>query len=143
MNAFRWVIFIPAGVTLGLLFSFPLILFYNIWDLDNIFFTSVVKNSFSVYFMALCMAWVSPSTFSLSGFKTFVSILFGVILALSSMALLGGKTEMLFGEISGEVIGLLLGYLAATQWDKNSLRVLLADTKGAFPYNSYNKHPDQ
>ena len=142
MNTFRWIIFIPAGLVLGIIFSFPISLFYSVWNLDNIFFTSVVKNSFSMYFTILCMAWISPSTFSISRFKIFVSILFGAILSLTTIALLGGKTEMLFWEHSGEVTGLMLGYLAAMQWDKNSLRVLLADTKGAFPYNSYNKSTD-
>ena len=128
---------------LGFLFAFPIIFFYNIFNLDNVFFTSVVKNAFSFYFMALCMAWIVPGSFNLSGFKTFISVLFGVVIALSSVALLGEKSEMLLWECSGEVVGLLIGYLGFMQWDKNSLSVLLVNTKGANPYNSYNKLPDQ
>ena len=143
MKALRWALFIPGGVVLGFLFAFPIIFFYNIFNLDNVFFTSSVKNGVSFYFMALCMAWIAPSSFSLSGFKAFISVLFGVVVALSSVALLGEKSEILWWEYSGEVIGLLLGYLGATQWDKNSLRVLLVNTKGVNPYTSYNKQPDQ
>ena len=143
MNTIRWILFIPLGAALGLLFAFPIILFYNIWNLDNIFFTSVVKNAFGFYFMALCMAWIVPSSFELSGFKTFLSVLFGVVIAFSSLALLSERNEMLFWEYSGELVGSLIGYLGATQWDKNSLRVLLVNTSSANPYNSYNKQPDR
>ena len=142
MNALRWALFVPGGILIGFLFAFPIILFYNIFNLDNIFFTSVVKNAFGFYFTALCMAWIAPSSFNISGFKTFLSVSFGVVIALSSIALLSERSEILVWEYSGEVVGLLLGYLGATQWDKNSLRVLLLNTKGANPYNSYNKHSE-
>lgn len=88
------------------------------------------------------MAWIAPSSFNISGFKTFLCVSFGVVIALSSIGLLDERREILVWEYLGEVVGLLIGYLGAMQWDKNSLRVLLLNTKGANPYNSYNKHSE-
>jgi hypothetical protein len=135
----RWILFIPLGALLGFLFALPIIFFYNLWNLDNIFFTSLVKNGFSTYFAILSMAWVVPKTFDLSGFKTFASILFGCVLGISSLALLGQRDagSFLSWEYSGEVLGLTLGYLSAVHWDKNSIKALLSKMKGASPYTAY------
>ena len=40
MAIIRWLSFIPLGVVLGFIFALPPVFFYNIWNLDNIFFTS-------------------------------------------------------------------------------------------------------
>ena len=135
----RWILFIPLGALLGFLFALPIIFFYNLWNLDNVFFTSLVKNGFSTYFVILSMAWVVPKGFELSGFKTFASILFGCVLGISSLALLGQRDagSVLSWEYSGEALGLTLGYLSAVHWDKNSIKALLSKTKGASPYTAY------
>jgi hypothetical protein len=135
----RWILFIPLGALLGFLFALPIIFFYNLWNLENVFITSLVKNGFSTYFVVLSMAWVVPKSFELSGFKTFTSILFGCVLGISSLALLGQRDagSLLSWEYSGEVLGLSLGYLSAVHWDKKSVKALLSKTKGASPYTAY------
>lgn len=145
MKALRWISFIPVGILLGFLFAFPIIFFYNIWNLDNLFFTSVVKNGFSTYFIILCMAWIAPNTFGYSGFKILVSIIYGVVVAVSSLGLLTQpEAQGIMGwEYAGEVVGMTLGYLSSTQWDKHSVRLLLSDTKAVHPYNTYTHKPIQ
>lgn len=144
MTTVRWILFIPLGALLGFLFAIPIIFFYNLWNLDNIFFTSLVKNGFGTYFIILSMAWVAPKNFELSGFKTFTSILFGCVLALSLLALLGERDagSFLSWEYSGEVLGLTLGYLGAVHWDKNSIKALLKKAKGANPYTAHSVTSD-
>ena len=141
MQALRWILFIPGGLLLGIAFAIPFTFLYSIWNLDNIFFMSVVKNGFYFYYMALCMAWIAPSTFNYSGFRTFISILFGVMVAISARALLVERDELWFWELAGEVTGLALGYMGATVWDKNSVPALLANMKGVCPFNAYDKKP--
>ena len=138
MTALRWITFIPIGILLGVVFALPLIFFYNIWNLDNVLFTSVVKNVFSIYFMILCMAWIVPDTFSKSGFKTLVSVLFGFVTAGTLMALVGPTDgdDNLRWEAAGEIVGATLGFLSGTQWDQKGLQLLLNNVKGVHPYNT-------
>ena len=138
MKALRWITFIPVGMLLGVVFSIPIVFFYNIWNLDNVFFTSVVKNGVGTYFMILCMAWIVPDTFSKSGFKTLVSVLFGVVIAGTLMALVGTTygDDNLRWEAAGEIVGATLGFLAGTQWDQKGLQLLLDNVKGVHPYNA-------
>jgi len=135
----RWILFIPLGYLLGFLFALPIIFFYNLWNLDNVFLTSLVKNGFCTYFVILSMAWVAPKSFDLSGFKAFTSILLGCGLGISLLALLGqpDARSLLFWEYSGEVLGLALGYLSAIHWDKKSVKALLSKAKGVSPYTAY------
>ena len=139
MTIIRWLIFIPLGAVLGFIFALPSILVLNISNLDNIFFTSIVKNGFSTFFMILCMAWIVPKSLGVTGLKTLVSILYGIVIALTSRALLTTpEAKGIEGwEYAGEVIGLTLGYLSATVWDKHSLKNLLQNEKGVMPYNAY------
>jgi len=139
MKTVRWILFIPLGILLGFLFALPIIFLFNVSNLDNVFFTSLIKNCFSTYFVILSMAWVAPKNFELSGFKTFASILFGCVLSIASLALLEqrGAVSYLSWEYSGEVLGLTLGYLSAVHWDKNSIKALLSKTKGASPYTAF------
>jgi len=141
MAAVRWIFFIPGGIVMGFLFAAPALFLYIIVNSDDVFFVSLIRNGAYFYYMSLSMAWIAPSSFGVPGFKTFISILFGVVVAFSSMALLRAQGGTLW-EYSGEVLGAALGYLAATRWDRNSLPVLMANTKGAFPWNSYSKKPE-
>ena len=138
MKALRWITFIPVGILLGVVFSIPIVFFYNIWNLDDAFFTSGVKNGFSIYFMILCMAWIVPDTFSKSGFKTLVSVLFGFVIAGTLMALVRPTDgdDNLRWEAAGEIVGATLGFLAGTQWDQKGLQLLLNNVKGVHPYNT-------
>ena len=138
MTALRWITFIPVGILLGFVFSIPIVFFYNIWNLDDVFWSSVVKNGFSIYFMILCMAWIVPNTFSKSGFKTLVSVLFGFVIALTLMALVGPTdgNDNLRWVYAGEIVGATLGFLAGSQWDEKGLQLLLDNVKGVHPYNA-------
>ena len=94
------------------------------------------------------MAWVAPSSFKPANFRLLVSLLFGIymiVYGLGMATLLSGEPFFLDGKVvpSWEVwssfAATCLGFLIATFFDKTSLRVLLADTKGAHPYNAFSK----
>ena len=133
-----WLAFIPFGILFGSIFSIPIVFCFNIWNQDNAFFASVIKNGFNVYFMILCMAWIVPSTFSKSNFKAVVSMLFGFVITLTLMALVGPTDgdDNLRWEAAGEIVGATLGFLAGTQWDQKGLQLLLENVKGVHPYNA-------
>ena len=141
MNTIRWIVFIPFGILLGVVFAIPIVFFCNIWNLDNLFVSSIVKNGFNTYFMIICMAWIVPSTCSKSGFKTLVSVLFGILIALTLMALVGptdGEDGVRW-VYAGELVGATLGFVAGIQLDDNGLWLLLDNKKGVHPYNTINQ----
>ena len=138
MIVLRWIFFVPIGFLIGWMFAIPIILFYSIVNLDNIFLMSAIKNGVSVYFGILGCAWIVPKKCSLHGLKVLVSILFGSAMVLTLSTFLSEKTW----EYAGEALGILLGYLGATVWDKNGIAVLLEKTKGAHPLNAYSKSVD-
>ena len=102
------------------------------------------KNGFNIYFMILCMAWIVPNTFSKSGFKTLVSVLFGFVIALTLMALVGPTdgNDNLRWVYAGEIVGATLGFLAGTQWDQKGLQLLIDNVKGVHPYNAMSPPKD-
>jgi hypothetical protein len=133
MRVLRWILFVPFGFLIGWLFAIPVILFHSIANWDNIFWMSVIKNGVSVYFGILGCAWIVPKNCSPHLLKTIVSILFGSAIVLTLLAFLGEQTW----EYAGEILGISLGYLGATVWDKNGIIALLQKTKGAHPLNAY------
>jgi hypothetical protein len=138
MIALRWIFFVPIGFLIGWLFAIPVILFHLVANWDDIFFMSVIKNGVSVYYGILSCAWIAPKQLSLHGLKTLVSILFGSAIVLTLFAFFREPTW----EYAGEALGILLGYLGATAWDRNGLNVMLQKTKGAWPLNAYSKSAD-
>jgi hypothetical protein len=97
---------------------------------------SIIKNGFFAYFSGLSMAWIVPPNFSLSGFKTFLGILFGITIGTLSLVLLRELNGRWDWETPGELIGTTIGFMAAIVWDKNSLPALLVNKKGITPFNA-------
>ena len=81
------------------------------------------------------MAWIVPSTFRKSNFKAVVSVLFGFVITLTLMALVGPTDgdDNLRWEYAGEIVEATLGFLAGTQWDQKGLQLFLDNVKGVHP----------
>lgn len=152
----RFILFIPAGLILGSLCSLPLQLFVRIltwlWGGGGTMWAGFIQVFFKslslMYFYILSMAWVAPPSFKLVNFRLLVSLLFGlymIIYGLGMESLLSGEPFFLDGklvpawEVWSTFIATCIGFLLATFFDKSSVPVLLADTRGAHPFNAFSR----
>ena len=138
---FRWIIFLPAGFILGGLCSLPITLFHSIANHENIFWMSLIKNTLGIYFGILGCAWIVPKSCNPEGFKILMGIILGLILALNFVGFLMtyATNSITHWERLGEILGSILGYITASYWDKNGMKVLLINQKGANLFNAHSK----
>lgn len=112
------------------------------------FILASFKSLSLMYFYIVSMAWVAPPSLKLVNFRLIVSLLFGlymIIYGLGMESLLSGEPFFLDGkvvpawEVWSTFIATCIGFLLATFLDKSSVPVLLADTRGAHPYNAFSR----
>ena len=77
--------------------------------------------------------------------RIFISALFGIYITISTygaISLLSGQPSPLTGSpvqswiVWTEMIASIVAWMTAVFWDKKSVPLLLADTKGVHPFNS-------
>ena len=145
----RWILFIPAGIVAGSLISLFIQFFVRIgswwWGGGDGAWLLFVKSYTLTYFQIICVAWAAPPNIKPTSYKVFASVVSGMyfsIMLVGSIHLLSGGASSLSGEtvpqweVLIELLSTILGFLTAIFWDKKSIPLLLADTKGVHPLNS-------
>ena len=105
----------------------------------------LIKNTLYTYFGILGCAWIVPKSCKPERFKILMRIMVGLGLVFvfdgfgfDSFGLLKG-IRISPWERLGEALGLIFGYVWASYWDKNGMKVLLINQKGANLFNAHSK----
>lgn len=145
----RLTFFIPLGLLSGILMLIPIeiLLRLALWWIGGTEeggMAAMAKGYTPIYFAIIFMAWIAPPFIGCRRFKYIVSLLFGIYVVWNI-----SRTVDILSYNSGEMsltwrywilsFANLLGYLHATFWSNESISLLVADAKGAHPFNVFGK----